>query len=153
MLRRIFIAGALGWVLLLPAAAFAASRPGEPALAYSAALVYMLGSVICHQIPTRSFELWSQPLAVCARCCGVYTGAALIAIYAAAAGTARLRAAGGGAATRVFMAIAALPTLATLTYEWTIGTAPSNIVRAVAGLSLGAAASAIVLAATDDRVN
>lgn len=36
--------------------------------------VYFFFSGICHQIPERSFHLWGEPLAVCARCTGVYAG-------------------------------------------------------------------------------
>lgn len=31
-------------------------------------------AAVCHQIPTRSFYLWGYPLAVCARCSGIYSG-------------------------------------------------------------------------------
>jgi uncharacterized membrane protein len=31
-------------------------------------------SVVCHQLPSRSFSLWGQPLALCARCTGIYGG-------------------------------------------------------------------------------
>ncbi|MCI0486385.1 MAG: DUF2085 domain-containing protein [Blastocatellia bacterium] len=42
--------------------------------------VYYVYSQVCHQIAERSFFLAGQPLAVCARCMGIYTGglAALI---------------------------------------------------------------------------
>ncbi len=32
-------------------------------------------AVVCHQQPARSFHLWGHPLAVCARCTGIYFGA------------------------------------------------------------------------------
>ena len=51
------------------------------------------------------------------------------------------------------MLAAALPTIATLAYEWTTGTMPSNSIRALAGFPLGAAVAAIVLAAEDNQVN
>jgi len=53
----------------------------------------------------------------------------------------------------MLLLIAALPTIITLAYEWTTGITPSNIVRACAGLPLGAAVAAIVLAAADNQVN
>jgi hypothetical protein len=43
------------------------------------------------------------------------------------------------------LALAALPTVVTLAYEWTTGHMPSNTVRALAGLPLGAAVSWIVI--------
>jgi uncharacterized membrane protein len=39
--------------------------------------VYKLFSAVCHQIPERSFYLAGFPLAVCARCAGLYVGAAV----------------------------------------------------------------------------
>jgi len=37
-------------------------------------LIYFCYSSICHQIPSRSFFFFGHPLAVCARCFGIYTG-------------------------------------------------------------------------------
>jgi uncharacterized membrane protein len=37
-------------------------------------LVYAVFSPVCHQIPSRSFHILGQPLAVCARCLGIYSG-------------------------------------------------------------------------------
>jgi len=37
-------------------------------------LVYAVFSPVCHQIPSRSFHILGQPLAVCARCLGIYLG-------------------------------------------------------------------------------
>jgi len=37
-------------------------------------LVYSVFSPVCHQLPSRSFHLLGQPLAVCARCLGIYAG-------------------------------------------------------------------------------
>jgi len=36
--------------------------------------LYSCFSPICHQIPARSFFLFSYPLAVCGRCLGIYFG-------------------------------------------------------------------------------
>jgi uncharacterized membrane protein len=42
---------------------------------YTAALLLYSGfSAICHQLPERSFHLLGYPLAVCARCLGIYAG-------------------------------------------------------------------------------
>lgn len=38
------------------------------------AFFYSLFAPICHQIPTRSFFFFGQPLAVCGRCLGIYAG-------------------------------------------------------------------------------
>jgi hypothetical protein len=45
---------------------------------------------------------------------------------------------------RALVIAAALPTAATLLFEWTTGRTPSNLVRAVAGLPLGAVVAWIV---------
>ncbi len=37
-------------------------------------LVYTIFSSVCHQIPSRSFVCFGYPLAVCARCLGIYGG-------------------------------------------------------------------------------
>jgi uncharacterized membrane protein len=48
----------------------------------SANLIYTFFSFICHQISSRSFHYHNEPLAVCARCLGVYFGLALgVLIY------------------------------------------------------------------------
>ena len=38
------------------------------------AFAYSVFTPVCHQIPSRSFHLFGQPLAVCARCLGIYFG-------------------------------------------------------------------------------
>ena len=48
------------------------------------AVVYAAGSLVCHQIPERSFHLGGSQLAVCARCVGIYAGAAGGAVAALA---------------------------------------------------------------------
>lgn len=42
-----------------------------------ALLIYTTFGKFCHQIPERSFFIDGHPFAVCARCTGIYTGAAL----------------------------------------------------------------------------
>jgi len=147
ILRRAFIAGAVVWAAMLPAAAFAASRPAPASAWYGFAfVVYGAGSVLCHQLPARSFHLWATQLPVCARCTGIYAGGAIAAVvsvvrlkpdatyfHATYVGADRTRRA------RLLLATAFVPTAATLAFEWTTGQAPSNAVRALAGLPLGAA--------------
>jgi uncharacterized membrane protein len=41
---------------------------------FASAAGYFFFSGVCHQIPARSFHVWGEPLAVCARCTGVYAG-------------------------------------------------------------------------------
>lgn len=42
----------------------------------TALVIYQSFSFICHQMPERSFHLEGHPLAVCARCFGLYAGLA-----------------------------------------------------------------------------
>ncbi len=40
----------------------------------ASSILYACFAPVCHQIPGRSFSLFGHPLAVCARCFGVYAG-------------------------------------------------------------------------------
>ena len=85
-------------------------------------------------------------MAVCARCTGIYAGAAVaapVALLAAVSLTSR-----GG---RWLLGLAALPTLATWGLEFA-GVVPfSNLTRCLAGLPLGAAAAWLVLGTLAQR--
>jgi len=152
LLRRSFLALSTSWAVALPLAAFAASRPAAGAAVYGFALtVYSIGRLICHQLPERSFHLWRATLPVCARCTGIYVGAAATAIAialtappsrrrgdpSAEARSAKVETARADA--RLVLLISFLPTAGTLIFEWTTGITPSNWIRALAGAPLGAA--------------
>jgi len=140
--RRAFVTASVAWAAALPLATFAASRSSiAPAQYLFALAAYLVGGAVCHQLDARSFHLWSHQMPVCARCTGIYVGAAMAALVASA----RTRAAPGAARPRAVFAVAALPTIATLLFEWTTGITPSNVVRAVAGLPLGAAVAWLVV--------
>ena len=142
LLQRAFLAGSALWVAALPLAAFAASRPSAPSVAYAFALsVYAIGHVVCHQLPLRSFHLWSASLPVCARCTGIYFGAAVtaIALSLIRGFPAEARRAKAGGRARLMLLVAFVPTAATLLFEWSTGVMPANWIRALAGLPLGAA--------------
>jgi uncharacterized membrane protein len=78
---------------------------------------------------------------VCARCTGVYVGAAAVMIFSVVAR--RLRPS-VDRSPKGFALLALVPTVATLVYEWTTGVTPANWVRAASGLCLGAAVAALV---------
>ncbi len=145
------------WAAALPLAAYAASQPtaGSPS-SYFALAVYAFGSVICHQRPERSFHLWAAQLPVCARCTGIYLGAAMGAVVGAfpiagpelAPSPGRPRSAPGNRTARIAIAVATLPAFATLGYEWTTGETPSNMIRALTGVVLGVVAAWLVVRQT-----
>lgn len=123
--RGVLAAGAALWLVLL--------------LAFPAAL-FPLGHFICHQRPERSFFLHAQQLPVCARCIGLYAGAAFAAPLALLPALSLTR----GPARRVLI-VCALPTAITWTLEFS-GVLPfSNLSRFIAALPLGFAAAGLVL--------
>src|SRR6185295_1848536 len=74
-LRPAFVAATVVWALLLALVPFLAGRPHATTIGAALILaVYAVGSVICHQLPERSFHLWAAQLPVCARCTGIYAG-------------------------------------------------------------------------------
>ena len=176
ILRRGFVVLAILWVILLPVATFAASRPSSVSSDVGHALafvVYRIGSVVCHQRPERSLHLFAVQMPVCARCTGVYVGAAVMAIGVAfrrSRGPVKKRGTAGavgiprgpgrvdrwyvapwlGSARRVLL-VSVLPGAATLVYEWSTGQMPAHWVRATSGVPLGAAVAWIVCRAAPAR--
>jgi hypothetical protein len=80
-LRRAFIGLSIAWTALLFVVPYLASQP-HASSAVTALIVagYAVGSAICHQLPDRSYHLWTAQIPVCARCAGIYVGAAMAAI-------------------------------------------------------------------------
>jgi uncharacterized membrane protein len=141
--RSAVVTAAAGWAVALPLATYGASRPQGSTGWYAFALaVYAIGAVVCHQLPERSFHLWGSQLPVCARCTGIYLGAAAAALLPLA----RLPALRPGSS-RALLVAAAAPTLFTLLYEWMTAQMPPNGVRAAAGALLGVALAWVAFAA------
>jgi uncharacterized membrane protein len=69
-------AGALVWLALIVGAplAWAGGHDG------AAFVIYRSLKTVCHQIPERAFWVAGHPLAVCARCLGIYVGFAVAAL-------------------------------------------------------------------------
>jgi uncharacterized membrane protein len=113
-----------------------------------AALTYGIGSVICHQIPERSFHLGGLQLPVCGRCLGIYAGAA---VAAAAFAAARFRGAHPTALTsldaRAICFLGAIPSIVTVGLEWSGVWGGTNVVRAAAGAPLGIGGAFVVMSA------
>ncbi len=104
--------------------------------------VYAITSLICHQRPERSFHLEAYQLPVCARCLGIYGGAACGAVAAVWAG-------GGFRAGRpdvpwALTAAACVPTAATVALEWAGVWQTANVTRALAGAPAGAVVAFVV---------
>ena len=161
-LRAAFIAASLAWAVLLVTAPFLSSRAHASPLASVLILgVYSIGSLLCHQLPERSYQMWTAQMPVCARCAGIYFGAVLGAVAGAIRTAKSVRhtgpevAPGFGPAkvARVALALAVAPTLLTLVYEWTTVEMPSHAIRAAAGLPIGLVVAWLVVAAADNRVD
>jgi uncharacterized membrane protein len=134
LLRRAFLAASTAWAAAIPLAAYSASRPDGSSVTYAFALgVYGLGRIVCHQMPARSFHVWMTSLPVCARCTGIYAGAALAALAL------RGRLVDTRSNPKIVLLAALAPTAATLAFEWTTGVMPSHWIRALAGVPLGVA--------------
>ena len=115
-----------------------------------ATLIYAAGSVICHQIPERSFHLGGFQIPVCARCLGIYAGAAAGAsihvLGAFSLSSMRWRMLSPQAARRLFI-VGAVPTLLTVALERGGVWNGTNNVRAIAGVALGIAGALVVMSA------
>lgn len=142
-MARLLILGALAWPLVLGAAWWdrAAHHNGPPDV--WAAVVYMAAGQVCHQLPERSFHSHGAKWPVCARCAGLYLAAPLGALVFR-----RRRAQTGHRTPAIVFAVAAVPTALTLAWEWAGFGTPSNPVRLVSALPLGAAILWILLTVT-----
>jgi uncharacterized membrane protein len=126
---------ALAWSALILIAPWALVRGGW--LSSAAAVLYQGASLICHQRPERSFHLAGAQLPVCARCAGLYFSGAGGAIAACLGWQRRVEAPRG---TRAVLVVAAVPTIATVAIELLRLGSPSNELRALSAIPLGAAA-------------
>ena len=63
------LAGIVSWLGLIFLAPYLKSQ--SSGLSF---FTYAAFTPVCHQIPSRSFFLFGYPLAVCARCLGIYSG-------------------------------------------------------------------------------
>lgn len=123
------------------------------------AFIFAVGSVICHQLPERSFFLDGRQLPVCARCAGLYlSGAAGLAGWWAAKwlrgwrpqplppASAPWAAAGPARWTMGLLLIVATPTVVSYLTGVLGVWDGSNVTRAVLAVPLGVVAGAVVAA-------
>jgi hypothetical protein len=127
----------LAWLLVAPA--WLAAPPVSRGAALAIAVVYRAGAHVCHQDPARSFAMGGVPLPVCARCTGLYAGAAIGAIVALAGR--RRTVIGTFGRARAGLLAAAAPTAALWISEWAGGAAVGNAARFTGAVPLGAAAA------------
>lgn len=143
--RRIggaFTAVTLAWLLLIVLAPLSVRETGGRTAAAAAAGTYLLGSVVCHQRPDRSFHPGGVQMPVCTRCTGLYAGAGAGVLVAGARRRRRRRPAGPRRAPawlRWAVAGAAAPTALTFAAEAAGWMPPIGELRAAAGVPLGAA--------------
>ena len=117
-----------------------------------ATLLYAAGSLICHQLPERSFHVQGSQLPVCARCVGLYGGGALGSVVGMTLLWKTLFR-NAFRPWRVMPArwhwagtlIAAIPTLATFVLEWGFGWGISSSMRALAAVPAGGAVAFVVV--------
>jgi len=133
-------AAAVLWTAILLAAPVVPPELGAGA--------YLFGSFICHQIAERSFHVEAVQLPVCARCFGIYAGAAVAAASLVPPSVGRaLSGPRAPIRVRATMIVTALPTLVTVALEWAGIWDPGNGIRAIAGVLLGAGVAFAVMAA------
>jgi len=119
--------------------------------AWLAALPYLVGSVVCHQLPERSFHLAGAQLPVCARCTGLYVGAALGIVWWAASGW-RSRARWANRTALTTLAVSGAPTALTVATAWLGVADPPNAWRAILAVPLGAIGGCVVGAVVTDHL-
>jgi uncharacterized membrane protein len=130
---------ALGAVVLAPVLR-------DAGWAAAAQLVYLGFHAVCHQIPERSFYVSEFPLAVCARCTGLYAGAAAgVLLYPLARPLTRT-----DAPARGWLLAAALPTIIDLLLGVTGVWENTHLSRFLTALLAGAGAAFYVVPAFVD---
>ena len=144
-----FLIASSVWVVSLIAAPYIAAHYSSDRVSYTAAAgVYVLGSVVCHQLPARSFSQWGVQLPVCARCAGLYAAAPFGAALALVLGTGRSRRVRMRVADlqwlRAVLITAAAPTLITVLGESAGLLEPSGWIRAALAVPLSVPVSGIV---------
>jgi uncharacterized membrane protein len=145
LLAPVAAVAAIAWVAIVVASPYLPT-----ALASS---MYAIGALICHQRPERSFHLAGAQLPVCARCLGIYAGAAFGLVVATTSGRVyKARRALQTFVGRVLffgpaqtLIVVTVPTLVTLVVEWVGLWNPGNAVRAIAGAIAGAGVAAVVV--------
>jgi|SRR5205085_2410289 len=131
------VAAALAWLGLIVGAPLMRARGHEVVALFA----YRVFAILCHQIPERSFYLDGQPVAVCARCFGIYAGFALgVVCYPLVRSLRRT-----DTPARLWLLLAALPTGVDFALGFTGLWANTHTSRALTGALLGAVAALYVV--------
>jgi uncharacterized membrane protein len=146
----------LAWIATVTATPVLRARLGGSWLTAPAFVAYEVGARICHQRADRSFATMGMPWPVCARCTGLYAGAAAGAALAVLFVSRRRGRAGiasrGIETYRAALVGAGLPTLVLWAAEWS-GLAPvGNGLRFAAALPLGGLVAWVVALALGGNV-
>ncbi|MDQ7006984.1 MAG: DUF2085 domain-containing protein [Acidobacteriota bacterium] len=139
------------WAVLtaIGAAAFVAGLVVSPAASDSSAAAFLFDhacSLICHQLPQRTLTTPLGPMAVCARCFGLYLGGALSLIALAVTVTGG----GGVRAPSRWWLLALLPTGVDAWLHLFLGVGTGNRLRALVSLPAGAVLGWLLAYALDD---
>ncbi len=141
-MAHVLVAAAIAWPLVLGAALWHRVQPPDGTRSLWTSGVYLAASVVCHQQPERSFHAHDVAWPVCARCSGLYLAAPLAVVMAFRRRTRRPEV--PGLSLRL-LAIAAVPTVLTLLWEWGGAGTPSNLWRFTTALPLGAAIALVLV--------
>lgn len=116
-------------------------------LKYLAIFAYAAGSVVCHQLPERSFHWGQWKFPVCSRCTGLYASAAIgLVAWAVIRNRRGTRIAVQPRLAIVILIAAALPTLVSVATAALGAWDATNLGRALLAVPLGATAGVLVAA-------
>ena len=149
--RKAVIAGSVVAASAVWAAAILLTPMLPTGAGWLAALPYLVGSLVCHQIPERSFHLAGAQLPVCARCTGLYLGGALGLVFWATT-IWRRRAPWSNWSALTALAVSGAPTALTVATAWLGVADPPNVWRAMFAVPLGAIAGCVVGAVVTDHL-
>lgn len=154
LLTVLLVAGTTAWLALVLATP-RWERPEGSTIGRATAVAFRAAcSRVCHQRPERSFHHDGRAWPVCARCSGLYAGAAAGAWIALLG----LRRAAGGRplkaeALRWPLGIVAAPTALTWVAEYAGGVDVSNAVRCLVAVPLGATVAWLLASMATGRVD
>ena len=135
----------VAWAVWLVATPVAASALQNRAAMVAAALTYRTGALLCHQQPARSFHVAQTQLPVCARCMGLYGGAALGGLVGLIWIRRRVAQSVPVPTLRLVLIGAAVPTAGLFAAEHLLGALVSNLARCAGAVPLGIAVGWFVI--------